>query len=244
MTSGRPSLLFWTSLGRAWAWDAHPPASKPRAPDDLRPKAPSCIPKSSCTGTWPHPAWTSTLGEPRELLYSRASASSPSWPNFRSTSRHVLDGGRHGLGPHPFLVAPAPNLAGPGVPAWAECEVTDLQRNTSWSTRRFLALLTASGEGCPGVERARQMGRATRPSHGERHLAAHAALALTQRGDGEAAWLLYHVTPPKSLPLRPTAARVRWDTLTPVNVGQVVADSMIVVQVREGLTPLNWRPTN
>lgn len=174
-----------------------------------------------------------------ELLYSRASASSPFVAQLQidllDTSWTVVD---TAWDQTPSLLRMRQTWQGRVVPAWAECEVMDLQRNTSWSTRRFLG--PSDGIGARDVLAWSQHDKwAVRPDQATVNDTLRLMLPaeLTQRSEGEAAWLLYHVTPPKSLPPPPySGTRVRWDTLTPVNVGQVVADSMLVVQVAEGLT--------
>ena len=131
-----------------------------------------------------------------ELLYSRASASSPFVAQLQidllDTSWTVVD---TAWDQTPSLLRMRQTWQGRVVPAWAECEVMDLQRKTSWSTRRFLG--PSDGIGARDVLAWSQHDKwAVRPDQATVNDTLRLMLPaeLTQRSEGEAAWLLYHVT--------------------------------------------------
>ena len=214
MTTSRPSLLFWTLLwvglgvGCASTSLQTPSARRPydRKASVLHPEV--VLHRNMATASVD--LYLSVNRS--ELLYSRASASSPFVAQLQidllDTSWTVVDTAwDHTLS----LLRLRQTWRGRGVPAWAECEVTDLQRNTSWSTRRFLG--PSDGFGARDVLAWSEHDKwAVRPDHATVHDTLRLMLptALTQRSEGEAAWLIYHITPPKSLPPPPySGTRVR-----------------------------------
>ena len=141
MTSRRPSLLLWVLL---WAGLGLGCASTNlQSPSARRPydrKASVLHPEVVLHRNMATSSVDLYLSVNRaELLYSRASASSPFVAQLQidllDTSWTVIDTAWDHT---PSLLRMRQTWRSPVVPAWAECEVTDLQRNTSWSTRRFL----------------------------------------------------------------------------------------------------------
>lgn len=187
------------------------------------------------------------LRVPREeLLYSRLDAKSPFVAQLRvelrDTTWHVLD---TAWDDSPRYLTQKWTLRTDPLPRQEEITVVDVLRNASWSTRRTLAPLDRWGsedvlvwsfaENWPLAGEQAQTGDT---------LLLNLPPLVSQSNAQPAVWDMSNAIPPTNLPPPPySSARLRWDTLRPLPMGSLEADSLIVLLVPEGTTLLQLSGT-
>ena len=182
-----------------------------------------------------------------ELLYSRLAAESPFVAQVQvqvgDTTWFLLDTAWNDT---PSVLRAQWTATPQELPTWVDIQVTDVLRNTAWQERRLVGSTEALGandilawsqsEAWPLAGSHASVGDT---------LLLYLPQAVPSESPLAGLWSVLQVEPPAGLPPPPfSGSRPRWDTLTSRLLGELKADSLLVLVVPEGATVLECEANN
>ena len=174
-----------------------------------------------------------------ELLYSRIDASSPFVAQLQvsiaDTMWHLLD---TAWSDSPPLLRNVWTLEEASSFQKVELQIIDVLRNASWSTKRNLGRweVWAPSDVLIWSESANWALASQQATVGDT-LSLHMPERSLKEGETPLNWIISNTPAPSQLPPPPFSnTRLRWDTLTPKNIGTIQSDSLLILEVLEGTT--------